>query len=156
MKILKLLLLLTLLIIANCAPRGESSPASVGPELPSKIRTLLIKEMNAIHDATKDILDALVRGQDKIVASKAQAIHESFIMKKEMTPSDKEQLINSVPKEFIEKDRAFHKLSANLSNAAKKGNKTLQMEIFTEMVNACVNCHSHHATHRFPEFTEEE
>lgn len=152
MKILKFICLLTVLTTSFHVTAGEPVNPLVGPDLPDNIRTLLIKEMNAVHEATKDILDALVRGQDEVVAEKAKAIHDSFIMKKQMTQSEKEQLIKSVPEEFLERDKAFHELSAKLANAANNGNKPLQMELFADMVDSCISCHSHHATHRFPEF----
>lgn len=155
MNIIKAIFLLIVLSTSFPVNAGETSPSSVGPGLPSKIRTLLIEEMIAINDAMGDILTAIVKGQDEVVADKAQAIHDSFIIKKEMKPEDKERLIESVPEKFVKRDKEFHELSAELAAAAFNGNKSLQIKNFTKMVNSCVDCHSHHATHRFPGFAEE-
>jgi hypothetical protein len=152
MNICRILALMVLVMTSNTSVAAESSDSTIGSNLPPKIRALLGQEMNAVLDATKTILDALVRGQDDVVAQNAQAIHDSFIMKQEMTEADRKALIKSVPNAFLERDRAFHELSANLAEAAQDGDKTRQKQLFTDMVNACTGCHSQHATDRFSEF----
>lgn len=144
---------LFVIAVFPAAIAGESSDTGVGSALPPKVRELLIKEMNAVLDATKNILDALVQGQNEIVAKNAQAIHDSFILKQEMTPEDKEALRNSVPEAFITQDQAFHEISARLATAARKGDTAQQQRLFTDMVDACVACHSLYATDRFPAFS---
>lgn len=152
MNILKPFILIALISQSSMLIAEESTDSAVGSNLPPKVRGLLIQEMAIVLDATKKILQALVSGQDEIVAENAQAIHDSFIMEKEMTEADKKALKSAVPAAFLERDIAFHKLTARLADAARKGNEPLQMQLFTEMVNACTECHSKHATDRFPGF----
>lgn len=149
---LRALVLIALGSICGTTMAGGSSDSTVGSNLPPKVRGLLIQEMNAVLDASETILGALARGQDQVVAEKAQAIHDSFIMKQEMTDADKKALVNSVPATFLEKDKAFHELSARLAEAARKEDKARQRQLFAEMIDACTACHSEHARDRFPGF----
>jgi cytochrome c556 len=124
----------------------------VGPKLPDRVRGLLVQEMNAIQGASEEILDALVRGRDEVVAEKAQAIHDSFILKQEMTESDREAPMEAVPKEFVERDRAFHELTGELAAAGREGDGARQRQLFGEMIEACTACHTRYAHDRFPGF----
>lgn len=146
--------LLLSVLLSTTALAGEAAKdTAVGENLPPKIRGLLIQEMIAISEATKAIQDALVRGQDKQVAEHAQAVHDSFILAQEMTDADMKTLISSVPKSFLEKDEAFHGLSHQLAEAARKGDKSTQLTLFSQMIDACMQCHADHALNRFPEFS---
>lgn len=147
---LRALALCVLVLQPGIAPAAEPSGTAVGSELPPRVRALLLEEMNSILDATGKILGALVRGQDSAVAEQARAIHDSFILKQEMTEADRKALKAAVPAAFVERDRAFHELTARLAEAARKGNGTLQEELFGEMVGACRECHAEHAQDRFP------
>ncbi|HSO06450.1 MAG TPA: cytochrome c [Pelomicrobium sp.] len=126
------------------------SGSAVGPALPPHVRGLLLQEMTAVLEATQAILGGLVRGQDEVVARNAQAIHDSFIMERQMTETDRKALVSAVPQAFLERDRAFHELSARLAAAARAGDKAGQQKLFADMVDACVGCHARHATDRFP------
>lgn len=165
MKILKGMLLGAVLI-ASVAPAAfaESKHAhehagqasahaderAVGSNLPPRFRALIIQEMLAVTEASKRILEALARGQDDIVAENAQAIHDSFVLEQEMSEEDSKALHDLLPHSFVERDHEFHALSADLANAARNGNTQEQLRLFTNMTNACVACHSAHATDRFP------
>jgi len=130
----------------------ESADSAVGSQLPPRVRGLLVQEMSAVLDATKSILDAMVRGQDDGVATNAQAIHDSFIMEQSMTAADRQALLDTVPQAFLERDQAFHGISARLAQAARDGDKQGQMMLFKELINACTDCHSRYASDRFPDF----
>lgn len=143
-----------ILLLTSSAALAEPSPADVGPDLPPKIRALLIKEMNAILGATQTVLGALVRGQHQVVAEQAKAIHESFILKQAMTETDRRALLNAVPQAFVERDRSFHALSAELAEAAKRRDSREQQRLLAELVQACVECHAQHAAGRFPGFEQ--
>ncbi len=154
MKHLSRLLMLTLLCVPTAYITAQapvpSSDANVGAGLPPKLRGLLIQEMNAILDASKMILDAMVRGQDEMVADRAQAIHDSFIMKQAMTVDDRKALMAAVPNDFLKRDQAFHALSARLADAARKGDRSEQLSLYQQLIGACIDCHRHHAQDRFP------
>lgn len=130
---------------------SEAADRAVGSRLPPRLRGLLIQEMSALLDASKQILDALMRGQDDLVARHAQAIHDSFILEQGMSDADRQAFHDSVPHAFLERDQAFHDLSQRLADAAREGDQLAQRRLFTEMLNACVTCHAAHALDRFPD-----
>lgn len=130
---------------------GGPVSGSVGPALPPRVRALLIQEMVAVLGASKAILEALVRGQDAVVAEQAQAIHDSFIMDREMSEADRHGLHEAVPAAFIERDRAFHALAAGLAAAARQGDQARQRGLFKDMLDACAGCHARFAADRFPD-----
>lgn len=132
--------------------QGADAAEPVGPRLPERVRGLLLQEMNAVLGATHQILDALVRGQDQLVARKAQAIHDSFILKQQMSEADRQALRATVPTDFVERDRAFHELSAALARAARDGDAARQRELFGQMIDACAGCHERYAHDRFAGF----
>lgn len=147
--------LIAVLVLASVTPAAsDSEPEPVGPKLPDKVRALLVEEMIAVLGATQDITDALIRGEDDVVAERAQAIHDSFILQQEMTASDRQALLEAVPEGFVKRDRAFHTLTGNLAEAARAGNRARQQELFGQMVGACVDCHGRYATNRFPGFAD--
>lgn len=142
---------LALLLTSAMSFADADKDARVGSNLPPNIRSLLVREMVAVLDASQKLVDALVRGQDERVAEYAQAIHDSFILEQEMTEADMETLLASVPQAFLEKDEAFHELSAELASAAREGKREKQLELFDAMLKSCVDCHAQHAQDRFPE-----
>ena len=133
---------------------ADKPTAPVGPKLPPKVRDLLLQEMNAVSGATHEILDALIRGEGQIVAERAQAIHDSFILKQEMTEEDRRALVKAVPDDFVQRDRAFHQLAGDLAAAARKRDSQHQQALFADMVEACRTCHARYATNQFPSFPE--
>jgi len=147
-------LLCALLFASILSPAAMANETAVGSALPANVRALLIQEMLAVLDASKKIFEALVRGQDEVVAKNAQAIHDSFIMAQQMTDADMQALLAAAPKAFLERDEAFHELSAHLADAARKSDKALQRKLYHEMIDACVACHAAHATDRFPELRQ--
>ncbi|WP_404385400.1 cytochrome c [Caenispirillum salinarum] len=148
--------LAVVLVLAGApALAQDAAPVDpVGPKLPPDVRALLLKEMNAIEGATQEIMNALVRGRNDVVAEKAQAIHDSFILKQEMTEEDRKALAKAAPKAFVERDRAFHALTGDLAEAARAGDAERQRALFGDVVEACAACHERYATNRFPAFSE--
>ena len=144
------IVLVAALTLAFGAVAQEGEP--VGTNLPDKLRDLLRREMLAIEEASHEIQSALVRGEDARVADLAQSIHDSFILKQEMTEADRKRLRASVPAAFVERDRAFHALTGELAAAGRAGDRMRQRRLFGEMVSACAACHERYATNRFPGF----
>lgn len=144
------LLLVVLFFLSAPAPAERPGDSAVGSNLPENVRELLKQEMVAVLEASKSILEALVQGRDDVVADKARAIHDSFILKQAMTDADRQALMSVVPDAFVEKDRAFHALAGSLSQAAAEGDREQQFMLFQQMTEACLECHAAHATDRFP------
>ena len=140
-------------LVAGGAAAQTAEP--VGPKLPERLRELLLSEMNAIEGASLSIQSALVRGEDARVAELAQKIHDSFILRQEMTEEDRQALRAAVPMAFVERDQAFHALTGDLAEAARAGDAERQRALFGEVVSACAACHARYATNRFPGFANE-
>ncbi|QYX56808.1 cytochrome c [Roseovarius sp. SCSIO 43702] len=140
------------LAVALPAVGEEMSPVS--PDLTPKLRDLLRQEMQSIEQASKDILSALIAGDDARVADLAQQIHDSFILQQSMTPEDKQDLMAAVPENFVARDKAFHRLSADLAQAGRDGDRGAQHAEFGRMIEACTACHARYATDRFPMLAE--
>ncbi len=148
------LLFIPLLVFAfgNCSPEQNSEP--VAPKLTPKIQDLLRKEMVSINDASQEILEALIAGDDERVALLAQQIHDSFILEQSMTAEDKKHIMTVAPKGFIQMDKTFHEISAELAKAARAGDRPMQQQHFGHMIEACSACHAQYSTDRFPEFVK--
>lgn len=140
------------LVLGLPAAGQEAGPIS--PDLTPKLRDLLRKEMLSIEQASRDILSALIAGNDARVARLAQQIHDSFILQQSMTPEDRQDLMAAVPEDFVTRDRAFHKLSADLAQAGRDRDRDAQHAQFGRMIEACTACHGLYATDRFPELAE--
>ena len=138
--------------VSSVAMAQEVKPVS--PELTAKLRDLLRKEMLSIETASKQILSALIAGEDEHVAELAQQIHDSFILKQSMTAEDKKDLMGAVPENFVTRDRAFHKIAAALAEAGREGDRAGQHMEFGRMIDACSACHVLYATDRFPKLAE--
>lgn len=146
---------LALLVTIGSAPVSVQADEAVGPGLPPKIRGLLLQEMQSINEAGRDIFSALIAGDDARVASLAQQIHDSFIMRQSLTPEDRRQLRAAVPDAFIEMDRGLHEAAHALAQAAAAGDRPLQRERFGRILAACGACHARFAVDRFPGFRSE-
>jgi hypothetical protein len=140
------------LALGGLALAQDTEPVS--PKLTPKLQDLVRKEMLSINGASQQILAALVAGDDARVAELAQQIHDSFILRQSMTPEDKADLMAAVPEGFVQQDRAFHEISAELARAARDGSRMGQHEHFNRMIEACSACHAQYATDRFPGFAE--
>lgn len=149
-----MMVLATLLALSAPAEAEKPSASAVGSNLPENVRDLLRQEMAAVLGASKNILEALVQGQDEIVASNAKAIHDSFILKQAMTEADRKALMRVVSDAFVEKDRNFHALAGSLSQAASEGDRDQQVMLFQQMTEACMECHAAHAMDRFPQLQQ--
>jgi hypothetical protein len=126
----------------------------VSPKLTPKLQGLLRQEMLSIRKASQDILAALVAGDDARVASLAQQIHDSFILRKSMSPKDRADLRKAVPDDFVQRDKELHAISEKLAQAARAGDRPLQKQLFSRMINACTACHTRYATDRFDGFAK--
>lgn len=142
---------LALSILAGVLTAPSASAAEpVTPELTPKLDRLLREEMQAIQEAMHAIHTGLVTGDHATVADQAQAIHDSFILKRELTDADRRDLKKAAPKRFLKLDRKFHTRAAELAEAAQSGSTERELELFQRMTRACVQCHTEFVSDRFP------
>lgn len=129
-----------------------AEPGPVAPRLTPKLQKLFAEEMIAVLAASQQILAGLVAGDHAAVARHAQAIHDSFILDKNLTAEDRKHLETALPPAFLELDGAFHQLAAKLAEAARHQDMDLQTYYFGRMVESCQVCHSRYATDKFPAY----
>ena len=122
----------------------------VTPKLAPKLQKLFAEEMVAIQQASQQIIAALVAGDHAMVAKNAQAIHDSFILDKNLTAQDRKALETAVAPAFLELDGAFHQMAAKLAEAARDKDMDLQNYYFGRMLETCGTCHRQYATDKFP------
>jgi cytochrome c556 len=142
---------LAALALAGVLATGAAPAAEpVTPELTPKLDRLLREEMQAIQEAMQEAYAALVTGDHATVAEQAQAIHDSFILKRELTATDRRDLKGAVPKRFLKMDQRFHRQAAKLAEAARAEDTAREMTLFRQMSQACIRCHSTYVHDRFP------
>jgi hypothetical protein len=144
------LLIVMLVGILHATDARGAEP--VAPKLTPKLQKLFAEEMVAILQASQQIVAALVAGDHALVAKNAQAIHDSFILDRNLTAQDRKALETAVPPAFLELDGAFHQMAAKLADAGRHKDTELQNYYFGRMLETCGTCHRQYATDKFPAF----
>ena len=122
--------------------------------LSDELRILLKQEMLAIQGGMQKIVPAFAAGNLDAVSDIAGSISNSYIMKQKITAAQKHELHEKLSKEFIEKDQQFHQYARMLEHVSKEGHVELVGFYYSKLMESCVGCHSKHAKHRFPSFTD--
>jgi hypothetical protein len=151
MKKIMSILLIALIGAVSLNGYSQNEVQSLSPEL----RALLKQEMLAIQDGMQNIVPAFASGNLQEVSDIAAKINRSFILKQEITDLQKHELHEKLSKGFILKDQQFHKYAAMLEHVSKENHTELVGFYYSKLLESCVGCHSEHAGHRFPIFTNE-
>jgi hypothetical protein len=114
------------------------------------LRNLLSQEMQALQKGMMSIIPAYISGNWDEIAVTAGKMQRSYLLKQNLTDSQKKELHTVLPPTFIQKDQRFHYLAGMLEHAAKHKKPELINFYFSEMNESCIACHSSFATHRFP------
>lgn len=123
-----------------------SAVESLSPTL----RELLVKEMLALQDGMKTIIPAYVSGDWDAIATIADKMEKSYILKQSLTKEQKKELHSSLPSSFISLDQEFHYLAGMLKHVAKNKKTELVGFYYSKLNETCLSCHTQYATHRFP------
>lgn len=130
---------------------GSGMAEPITPKLTPKLDRLLREEMQAVQEAMNAVHTGIVTGDHSVVAEKAQAIHDSFILKRALSDADRRALKAAVPPRFLALDQRFHQQAASLAQAARKGRTQQELKLFRRMTRGCVQCHAEYVGDRFPE-----
>lgn len=155
---------LIVLLLLGCSERGEreasqevasqdtgATEITAGQlKLPPHFLDILRQEMIQLSGGMGALLTYMVRGEADQAAQIAMNIHDSFILKQELSEEEMKELVSLLPEKFIRLDRGFHELSAEISAALKNGDFEKSGRIYGQMVGACLNCHTQFAAERFP------
>ena len=120
------------------------------------LRDLLTREMLALQQGMMSVVPAYASGDWKQIEIIAAQIKNSYILQQSLTDKQKEELHSLLPPEFIEKDEHFHYLAGMLEHVAQAKKPELVNFYFSEMNQACADCHAAFAAHRFPAFRQEQ
>lgn len=138
----------TALVIAVSLPLHAAEP--VTPKLTEKLDRLLREEMRSVQSAMGQIHSAMVMGKHTAVAEAAQRVHDSFILQQSLTDEDRRDLKAAVPPGFIQLDREFHELAAELADAGRSEDTASQFRAYNRMTQNCIQCHGRYVSDRFP------
>lgn len=144
-------LFIALLAAVSSNGYAESDVENLSPEL----RALLKKEMLAIQEGMQNIVPAFAAGDLAQVADIAGKISGSFILQQNITDAQKHELHTRLSEEFVHKDQQFHEYAGMLEHVSQENHTELVGFYYSRLLESCVDCHSEHATHRFPNFTKE-
>ncbi len=137
--------------------KGGELVDGVGVEaLPHELRVLLAEEMRALQQGMVSIIPAYLSGEWDEVATIAGKMERSYILKQRLTKEQAKVLKRVLPRAFIQRDQQFHYLAGMLEHVAKNRKPELINFYFSEINAACVECHTAHATHRFPALKQKE
>ena len=139
---------------ASEVQQNESHAIEEGSELhlSHDLRLILNQEMRKIEEGMKEILPAISAGNWETIASVADKIEDSFILKQRLTQRQIEELHHSLSAEFVEMDQNFHSTAGKLAQAAHRKDGELVSFYFYKLHSQCVKCHSKYASRRFPNF----
>lgn len=143
----------TALTMAILSANQTFAAEPVTSKLTPRLHELLIDEMRSVKQAMEQIMNGLVVGDHSLVANMAQQIHNSFILKQQLTEKDKEDLMAAVPPDFVRLDQEFHETSKRLAEVADQKQYDLQRYYFGQLVQACQECHSSYVSDRFTAFS---
>ena len=118
--------------------------------LSEELRKLLSKEMLSLQNGMMSIIPAYASGDWSKIEDIARKMKDSYILKQSLTEQQIKELHSALPDDFIKQDQQFHYFSGMLSHAAKMEKSELVGFYFSKLNEACINCHTEHATHKFP------
>jgi hypothetical protein len=131
-------------------PSTNAQPTHI--RLSPETTELLVQEMRELQEGMKKIVPALVAGKWQEIASIGKQMEDSYIMKENLTKAQMHELHESLPAAFQELDHSFHQAAGLLAQAADNKNYEQVSYYYYKMTEACVDCHTLYATHKFPEF----
>jgi cytochrome c556 len=131
--------------------RRAGGEAPVGPaELPAHYQGLVRSEMASLEPAMQQLLSFIARGNGGAGATVARQIEQTFVLERATSQQERRRLHAELPRDFIERDHAFHRRAGALAQALEQGDFATASKTYAAMTRACVSCHTLYAAHRFP------
>lgn len=133
---------------APAAAAAASGVEALSPEL----RQLFKLEMAGLQGAMLELVPAVAAGDWEAIAAIAARIRGGFVLARQLTPEQREELHRALPAGFLERDAEFHETATGLEHAAHRRQADLVPFYVYKLTEGCVGCHSRHARTRFPAF----
>jgi len=121
-------------------------------KLSPEVLNLLRAEMGEIAGGVQAIALALAIADWKSIQETSRKIRDSYIMEKQLTAAQAEELERALPDHFKQLDRAFHQRAEKLGEAAAVHDSKLAAFHYSRLIESCALCHSVYARSRFPGF----
>lgn len=152
---MRIVLLLSFLLIP-CFALAEhpNTPAQTKGIIPTELRPLLIKEMQAIDAGMARLSSAVATGDWAEIAQIGHAIKNTYILQQQLTKQQRHQLHSSLPAAFKKLDHQFHYYAGMLHHVAKERDLDLVHFYVYKMNESCTACHAQFAAQRFTGFNE--
>ena len=142
------LVLITLALPSRASGTEHSGKLGLSPEL----NLLLKAEMVELAEGVRVIALSLATADWEELEITSGKMHESYIMKKSLTPTLGAELKERLPHGFKQLDAKFHDRALKLRHAAELKDFELSAFHFSKLVESCAGCHSVYAVERFPGF----
>jgi exonuclease VII large subunit len=133
-----------------------AKPTSAIEALSPELRALLSKEMQALQQGMISIIPAYIAGNWGEIATTAEKMQASYILKQNLTQPQMHELHSKLPPAFIQLDQQFHYLAGMLKHVASEKKSELVGFYFAKLSESCLSCHSQYASHKFPAFAKQE
>jgi cytochrome c556 len=123
-----------------------------GVRLSPDLLNLLRAEMREITSGIQGVALSLATADWKSIQETSAKIRASYIMEKQLTPAQVDELEKVLPEQFKQLDSEFHQRAERLGAAAAAHDPELVAFHYSRLVESCARCHSAFARKRFPGF----
>ena len=138
-------------MVSAAGMAGESA-ATDDLHLSAATTALLQAEMREIAGASQALVYAIASGDWHAIERISDQIRASYVMEKELSAAQREELEAGLPGHFKALDAEFHARGEKLGSAAAVRDPELVTYQLSRMLETCVSCHSRYARQRFPGF----
>lgn len=113
---------------------------------------LLRAEMRVLAGAVQGMALAIAAGDWQSIESTSRAMRDSYVMAKQLTPAQAEELDTVLPERFKALDLEFHDRAGKLGAAASAHDAEQVVFHYSRLLENCVACHSLYARTKFTGF----
>ena len=124
-------------------------------QLSQDLRTLLQSEMREIAGASQAVVMSFVMGDWQSIQRISEQIRASYVMERNISDSQKQELEDKLPDHFKRLDSEFHARAERLGIAAAAEDPEIIAFHYYRMLETCATCHAAFAKSRFPGFSSE-
>ncbi|TAJ93678.1 MAG: hypothetical protein EPO31_05705 [Gammaproteobacteria bacterium] len=150
------LMVYALVAISSNSIAEDEHPPGANLNLSLELMELLRGEMQALLVGANTLPGAIAAADWENVARIGKEIQESYILEKQLSKAQREELESALPDHFKRLDGAFHEEAAKLAAAAGKHDAELSAFHFYRLIEACTTCHALYTPARFPGFSQPE
>jgi hypothetical protein len=159
-KLLNGVLIATTLAFSSVALAEDDHHAAMAAEVDviaqfsPEIQEMLTKEMVRLQNSMMQMMPAIAAGEWDMVATLADGMAMSHIMKQNLSQAQMESLHKGLPLAFKVLDNQFHDYAGMLSHVTRERHIELTTFYYYKLTETCIACHSQFAQKRFPGLTQ--